>query len=194
MGRGVVGLLLCGGRATRFGADKLLAPIRGTPLAAMSAASLVAGAGRAVAVVPRGAHELRDALAAAGCEVLESDACERGLGASLAAGVAASPDAAGWIVALGDMPLVRRETIAAVRAALESGAAIAAPFLADGRRGHPVGFASSLRAALASLDGDEGARSLLARHADQVKKIVVEDPGILVDIDTIEDLRAAERR
>jgi molybdenum cofactor cytidylyltransferase len=191
---GVVGLLLCGGRATRFGADKLLARIRGTPLAAMSAASLVAGAGRALAVVPRGVPELSELLAAAGCEVVQSDACARGLGASLAAGVAASPDAAGWIVALGDMPLVRAETIAAVRAALESGATIAAPFLADGRRGHPVGFASSLRAALASLDGDEGARSLLARHADQVARIVVQDPGIVVDIDTAEDLSAADRR
>ena len=192
--RAVVGLLLCGGRATRFGADKLLARIRGTPLAAMSARSLVAGAGRALAVIPRGARELRDVLVSAGCDVVESDACERGLGASLAAGVAASPDALGWIVALGDMPLVRAETIAAVRARLESGATISAPFLADGRRGHPVGFAATLRSELASLDGDEGARSLLGRHADRVEKIVVEDPGIVVDIDTIEDLRAAERR
>ena len=194
MERAVVGLLLCGGRATRFGADKLLAPIRGTPLAAMSARSLAAGAGRALAVIPRGAHELRDVLSSEGCDVLESDACERGLGASLAAGVAASRDAAGWIVALGDMPLVRADTIGAVRAALESGAIIAAPFLGDGRRGHPVGFARSLRADLESLDGDEGARSLIARCADRVKKIVVEDPGIVADIDTVEDLRAAEGR
>jgi molybdenum cofactor cytidylyltransferase len=192
--RAVVGLLLCGGRATRFGADKLLAPIRGTPLAAMSARSLAAGAGRALAVVPPGARDLREVLSANGCEILESAACERGIGASLAAGIAASRDAAGWIVALGDMPLVRAETIAAVREALESGAAIAAPFLGDGRRGHPVGFAASLRGDLESLDGDEGARALLERYADRVRKIVVDDPGIVADIDTVEDLRAAQRR
>jgi len=190
----VVGLLLCGGRARRFGADKLLAPIRGTPLAVMSARSLAAGAGRALAVVPSGARELREVLSANGCEILESAACERGMGASLAAGIAASRDAAGWIVALGDMPLVRAETIAAVREALESGAAIAAPFLGDGRRGHPVGFAASLRGDLESLDGDEGARALLERYADRVSKIVVDDPGIVADIDTVEDLRAAQRR
>ena len=190
----MVGLLLCGGRATRFGSDKLLARIGDVPLAAMSARSLVAGAGRALAVVPRGARELRDVLAACGCEVVESDACGRGMGASLAAGVAASRDAAGWVISLGDMPLVRADTIAAVRAALEAGATIAAPFLADGRRGHPVGFGAALRGELESLDGDTGARALLARHADRVRKVEVDDPGIVVDVDSVDDLQSAQRR
>lgn len=189
-----MGLLLCGGRASRFGSDKLLARIEGQSLAAVSARSLAAGAGSALAVVARGARELREVLAAAGCEILESDACARGLGASLGAGVAATPVASGWIVALGDMPFVRAETIAAVRKALEAGAAIAAPVLADGRRGHPVGFSAEFRDELVALDGDEGARALLARHGERVKKILVDDPGILVDIDTVEDLRAAQRR
>jgi molybdenum cofactor cytidylyltransferase len=108
--------------------------------------------------------------------------------------VAASRDAAGWIIGLGDMPRVRPDTIAAVRAALESGATIAAPFLADGRRGHPVGFAATLREELEALDGDEGARSLLARHADRVRKVPVDDPGIVLDIDSVEDLRSAQLR
>ena len=54
--------------------------------------------------------DLREALEPIGCEVLESDRTSRGMGASIAAGVEASAQATGWIVALGDMPMVRPET------------------------------------------------------------------------------------
>ena len=189
------GLLLCGGSASRFGGSKLLAAIPGEessgPLAARAARSLREGAGNALAIVPVGAGELRAALEAAGCEVIESDRTARGMGASLAAAVAATDRAAGWIVALGDMPLVRSATVRAVRDALEDGALIAAPVLAaTGRRGHPVGFAAALRAELLALDADVGARAILERHGDAVRLIPSGDAGVAVDLDTREQLEA----
>jgi molybdenum cofactor cytidylyltransferase len=183
---GAVGLLLCGGAARRFGADKLLAGE--VPLAARAAGNLIAGAGRALAVIPPGRARLRGALEAAGCEILETDRTARGMGASLAAGVEAAASAAGWIVALGDMPLVRPQTIAAVKRALEGGAAIAAPFDAGGRRGHPVGFGAALRSQLLALDGDVGARDILRRHAAAIARIETDDAGIFIDVDTPGDL------
>ena len=183
----VVGILLCGGSATRFGGEKLLAGDR--PIVARAARSLLAATPRVLAVVPPGRERLRAVLEAEGCEVLETDRTSAGMGASLAAGVESAASAAGWIVALGDMPALRPETIVAVRRALESGAPIAAPALADGRRGHPVGFAAALRAELLALDGDVGARSVIARHAHEVRLVATDDAGILVDIDTPEDLR-----
>ena len=111
------------------------------------------------------------------------------MGASLAAAIEASSARAGWIVALGDMPAIRPATIRSVAEALEGGAAIAAPFDRSGRRGHPVGFSHTLRASLLALDGDTGAREILARHA--VTAVVVDDPGIFIDIDTREDLSGA---
>ena len=158
------------------------------PLAARSACSLLAGAGHALAVLPPGRPELRRALEAAGCEILETERTVRGMGASLAAGVQATADAGGWIVALGDMPLVRAETIAALRHALESGERIAAPFDSAGRRGHPVGFSAVLRDELLALDGDVGAREVLNRHAGAIARIETTDAGIFVDIDTPQDL------
>jgi molybdenum cofactor cytidylyltransferase len=65
---------------------------------------------------------------------------------------------------------------------------IAAPVDEHGRRGHPVGFSRALRAELVALDGDEGARALLARHSSSITKVPVEDPGIFVDIDTRDDM------
>jgi molybdenum cofactor cytidylyltransferase len=197
-GSGIRGVLLCGGASTRFGSDKLLAlppagadtSAREESLVEMAARNLIAGAGNALAVIRPGARKLRVQLERAGCSVVESEQCEHGIGESLAAAVGASRDAAGWIVALGDMPFVRPATIEAVRAQLEIGALIAAPLNpVSGERGHPVGFASTLRDELLALRGDLGARSVIARHHDELVPVPVDDPGICVDIDTPGDLQ-----
>ena len=188
-----VGVLLCGGRATRFGADKLLAEVRigglDAPLAAHAARNLLEGVGSALAIVPAGADRLREALARAGCDVIESDRTREGMGASLAAAVEASGSPDGWIVALGDMPLIRPATFHAVREALAGGALVAAVVdRASGQRGHPVGFSALLRSELAQLRGDVGARGLLAKHADELVSVPSDDPAIFFDVDTAEDL------
>jgi len=55
-------------------------------------------------------------------------------------------------------------------------------------RGHPVGFGAMHGEALAALDGDLGARELIASASDAVTKLDVDDPGILADVDTPDDL------
>jgi molybdenum cofactor cytidylyltransferase len=183
----VAALLLCGGAARRFGSDKLLAGRE--PIVARAARALLAATGRALAVIPLGRPQLRAVLEAAGCDVLETDRTEGGMGASLAAGVAATDRADAWIVALGDMPAIRPATIGRVRQALEAGALIAAPFDGGGRRGHPVGFAAALRAELLALEGDVGAREVVERHAAEVQQVPTDDAGIFIDIDTPRNLK-----
>jgi molybdenum cofactor cytidylyltransferase len=193
----VRGVLLCGGASSRFGSDKLLAPVGddSRPMAEASARHLLEGTQRVLAVIPCGAAALRAILEPLGCEIVESDRTALGIGASIAAGVRASRDASGWIVALGDMPAIEPATIAAVRAALEAGAGIAVPVdAASGERGHPVGFGRAFAAELAALASDEGARSVLAAHGDQITRIPVSDRGIFLDIDTPADLRAPDMR
>ncbi|HLX22296.1 MAG TPA: nucleotidyltransferase family protein [Usitatibacter sp.] len=180
-------LLLCGGKSSRFGADKLLADLDGHPLVSQSARHLMAGAGNALAVIPPNSKVLRRVLDDAGCKVLESRDCERGMGASLAAGVRAIPDAGGWIVALGDMPFVKPLTIAAIVDRIEKGALIAAP-MHQGIRGHPVGFSARLKDELMALDGDEGAKRVVAAHVDDVQVLLVNDPGVNADVDVPDDL------
>ena len=181
----IIGLLLCGGASRRFGANKLL---EGTdPLVARAARNLMQGTGQVLAISPLGQPELRAALEPLGCEVLETARTARGMGATIAAGVEATAQSTGWIVALGDMPLVRPDTIRRVRRALEEGAPLAAPF-SEGRRGHPVGFSWHLREDLLALDGDIGAREVISRHSERMERLKSDDPGIFVDVDTREDL------
>jgi molybdenum cofactor cytidylyltransferase len=108
------------------------------------------------------------------------------MGDSIAAGVAVRSDASGWLILPADMPRVRPSTIQAVADALQQHAVAYAQY--QGRRGHPVGFAAELYSELTALTGDEGARRLVARYPAQA--VEVDDPGVLIDIDTVEDLAA----
>ncbi|APA87507.1 nucleotidyltransferase family protein [Paraburkholderia sprentiae WSM5005] len=185
------GVLLAAGVGSRFDPhglrNKLLAPLPdGTPVAHEAAHRLLRVVTRVVAVVRPGSDALARALNDAGCDVVFAASAGRGMGSSLAAGIDASDDAEGWIVALADMPRIALPTIEAVARALGNGAPLVAPFY-DGQRGHPVGFGSGHRDALLALDGDTGAKALLSSHA--LTRIDVDDPGILRDVDTPEDLR-----
>jgi molybdenum cofactor cytidylyltransferase len=109
-----------------------------------------------------------------------------GMGHSIAAGVAARADSPGWLLLPADMPLVRPDTLLAVAAALEHHAVAYAQH--QGRRGHPAGFSAEMYSELMMLSGDEGARRIVARYP--AIGVDVDDPGVLVDVDTEADLAA----
>ena len=182
------GILLAAGASSRFGANKLLHPLPdGTPIAIASARNLLAALPGSLAVVRPGSEALEKLLLEAGCEVTVCPRAEEGMGLSLAHAIAASANVSGWVVALADMPFLRPDTIGAVATRLEAGALIAAPALRGGR-GHPVGLSAALREDLLALQGDEGARSVLKRHAASIQLVEVDDAGIHRDVDTPGDL------
>ena len=112
-----------------------------------------------------------------------------GMGFSIAAGVNARPDARGWLILPGDMPLVRPASMLAVARQLEHHPVVYAQH--KGRRGHPVAFSAELYSELAALSGDEGARRLIARYP--AVGVELDDPGVLVDVDTQSDLDGVRR-
>lgn len=107
-----------------------------------------------------------------------------GMGHSIVAGVGATGDAGGWLILPADMPLVQPSTIMAVAEGLERFPVCYAQH--RGIQGHPVGFGTELFSELMALQGDEGARRIVARYAAQ--PIDVDDPGVHIDVDTAEDL------
>jgi molybdenum cofactor cytidylyltransferase len=186
--KALVGVLLAAGEGVRFGGGKLVHPLEdGSAIAAHAARNLVAAGLDVIAVVRAGDFPLADILEQEGCQVTPCAESVRGMGHTLAHGIAASRDAAAWIIALGDMPRVKPATIEAVASALAAGATIAAPAY-RGERGHPVGFGARLRDELMQLSGDTGAKSVLQRHAGEIVLVECDDPGVVLDIDRKADL------
>jgi molybdenum cofactor cytidylyltransferase len=188
----VIGILLAAGRGRRFSPDgqhnKLLARLDSadTVLDA-SARNLRTAMQEVLAVVRPDSGAVVRCLEGAGCRVTVCDDADRGMAASLVHGLSQSQDCDGWVVALGDMPRVRPSTIHALAEALRSGADIAVPVF-QGQRGNPVAFSRKHLPDLLALEGDHGARGLLRRF--DVMELLVDDPGILHDIDQPGDLCA----
>jgi len=189
-------VVLAAGRSERFGAGrhKLAQPLGASSVLAQTLARAIASHLRTVVVTTAAFVDVaRSSVAARDVVVLPdvgSDGnASLGMGTSIAAGVRASPDSAGWLVLPGDMPLVQPATLLAVARALDQHAVAYAQH--GGRRGHPVGFAAELYPELTELSGDEGARRIIARYP--AFAVDVDDAGILVDIDTEDDLDALRR-
>ena len=186
--KNIVAILLAAGSGSRFGGEKLLHPLAdGVAIAAHAARNLLAVTPDVIAVVRWGDFPLYDMMEQEGCQVTMFRDAARGMGASLAHGVAEARAADGWLVALADMPRISPATIRSVIAALEQGAPIAAPSY-QGERGHPVGFGAGLRDELLALGGDQGAKAVIERRREALQLIECDDAGVLYDIDRKADL------
>lgn len=182
-------LLLAAGASRRFGSNKLVAALPdGTPVVVAAARALL-GAGTPVLAVLRPGDEETAAVLRAVPGVARTLCPDAGLGLghSLAWGVARSPDARGWLVALGDMPFVQSRTVEALVRVLAGGASIVAPILSE-RRGHPVGFSRAWREGLLSLRGDTGGAGLIAANPGALTLVPCDDSGVLRDLDRPGDL------
>lgn len=193
-------ILLAAGSGKRFDPsgqhNKLLARLpSGVSVAASCAQHLLAVTPLCLAVLPALPTmptpiqtELSAQLSELGCTItfLLDDATSPSMARSLKHGLLQTDASDAWIIALADMPSIRPESIRRLVDALQAGADIAV-LSYQGRRGHPVGFSRLHLPELLQLNGDQGARALLARHP--VIEIAVDDPGILLDIDTVDDLR-----
>jgi molybdenum cofactor cytidylyltransferase len=185
-------VVLAAGKGTRFAGarHKLEQPLGRTSVLGATLSNALATELPVVVVTTRPLSALvQRYVAARDMVILPGDGRPEGMGDSIAAGVAARAQATGWVVLPGDMPLIEPETIAQVAAQLDSYPVVYAQH--RGRRGHPVGFAAELYSELVKLSGDEGARRLLGRYPTH--GVDVRDAGALADIDTTEDLAAAQR-
>jgi len=130
-----------------------------------------------------------DAVRASGLPWHLEDAGHPGMGDSIAAAVRATPLASGWLILPADLPLIQSKTLLAVAAAL-AGQLVVVPVF-EGQRGHPVGFSALCRDALLNLTGNKGAAPVI--RAYPAIELIASDRGCVVDIDTLEDLAAAQK-
>ena len=181
-----VGLILAAGAGRRFGSTKQLAELRGRPLLAHALeAMLAAGLERVIVVLGHDAEAIRARVDFGAAEVVIAEDWADGQAASLRRGLAAAGKADAVVITLGDQPFITPQVISGALAQLDE------PFDAvravyDGTPGHPVVLGPSVLAAVGELDGDAGARELLARF--NVRKWEAGHLASATDIDTQEEL------
>lgn len=182
------GLILAAGAGARFAADqpKLLAPLGGRPLLehAIAAQTAVPELERVVVVLGAQADQVRAAVDFGRAEAVDCPDWADGMSASLRCGACALAEVERVIVTLGDAPDV---SAALIRRFLDAPPGARAVY--GGRPGHPVVLGPEQLSALATLDGDRGARGLL----DGGLEVECSDLAAGRDVDTTEDLKELRR-
>jgi molybdenum cofactor cytidylyltransferase len=195
--RDVAAVILAAGRSTRMGGpNKLLAELGGKTLVRIvTEQALASKASSVIVVTGHQADQVENALAGLKVKFVRNGDFAAGLASSVKVGIAAVPAAAdGAVVCLGDMPLIDARLIDRLIEAFapDRGNLIAVP-VSDGRRGNPVLWSRRFFSELMALDGDIGARHLIARHGEAVAEVAVEGHGAFLDIDTPQALEDARR-
>ena len=200
----IAALVLAAGSSRRFhSGHKLLAPLGGTSVIRRTVDAVAASrVGSVTVVLGQDADRIGAALATMHVRLVRNERHADGMASSIATGLATlDPSIDGVLLCLGDMPLVRTDTIEQLLDAFDLVPdrlpAVAQPIIVPthrGQRGHPVLWHRAHLAALASLTGDRGGRVLLHERTDCVVELPVDDPGTQIDVDTQEALAAARDR
>jgi molybdenum cofactor cytidylyltransferase len=193
----IAAVVLAAGLSSRMGSNKLLAPVAGKPMVRHSVEAAMESAAETVIVVTGNeAADVRRALSPLSPRFAENHDYSKGLSTSLKCGLMQVPDACdGALVLLGDMPDVTAALINKLIAAFDpsEGRAICVASH-GGKRGNPVLWARRFFPEILSLEGDVGARHLIAQNAELVCEVEAEDPSPLTDIDTPEMLAEYQAR
>jgi molybdenum cofactor cytidylyltransferase len=185
----VAAIVLAAGGSTRMGQPKQLLPVDGQPmLRRVTAAACATELAQIVVVVGAHADAVRQALAGLPVDVVVNEAWAEGMSTSIKAGLSALDSGIqAALIILADQPGLTPDLLNSLVARYyATRAPIIAPFYRD-QRGNPVLFDRSLFGELVATEGDQGGRELVLRHARELGRIQVDDPSVLLDVDTRQD-------
>jgi molybdenum cofactor cytidylyltransferase len=192
-------VVLAAGASARFVGTKQLAEIGGKTLVDRVVDAVPPDeVSETVVVLGHGARRVARAVGARkGVRVVINRDYRDGMGTSIRAGILAlEKDAAGALLLLADQPFVTRPLLRRMLKVFGSddsrGGKIVAAACGD-LVAPPVIFPKRYFRELAGLKGDQGARSVIQRHAGSLSLVRVRARSVLADIDTREELEAARR-
>lgn len=187
----IAGIILAAGDSTRMGTQKLLLPVGNERLIERVVRIARESALGPIVVVTGRDHESISPLLDATTIVARNPDPSRGMLSSVRTALEAMPKGIDAVVLfLGDQPACDSRQ---VRMLVDNEGPIVVP-VHDGRRGHPMKFSMEFREEILSGYDDEGLRGLLRIHANGVVEVPMDDPGVLIDVDTPEEYEAEMRR
>lgn len=186
-------ILLAAGESRRMGFPKPLLNLGSRTFIETLAAAMLASSSRLIIVLGAYAEAVRRAIPSdPRITIVENPDYSRGQLSSIKVALPCiEPAAVAALIHLADHPMVRPETF---RALIDTYRVSHSPITVaryQGRRGHPVVFARAIFPELAHAPEDQGARAVLVANSSRVAYVDVDDPGILIDLDTPEDLQRA---
>jgi len=183
-------VILAAGMSSRMGETKQLLRLgEHTLLDQVLANVRASGVDEIVLVLGHAAEKIMDSVTGENVKIAINRAYREGMGTSLRTGLSALPsgiDAA--LIVLADQPFVRPATLKQLMDQYrESNAQIVIPMY-KGFRGNPVLLDHSVFPEVMALNGDIGCRAVFGNHLEGIVKVSVEDLGILLDLDSKDDL------
>ena len=186
----IAGLILAAGGSSRMGdQNKLMMPFQGKPmLNHVVNASLNSNLTQTFVVVGHQSSEIKNLVQSDDIQCVENEQWETGMASSIVAGISQLKQFDGFLILLGDMPLVTPELINEI---IFHGSAdkIVIP-IKDGLHGNPVFFGSKFRDELLTLYGDSGAKKVIQNNLSSMIKIKIQSNTIFKDYDTKESLES----
>ena len=191
-------IILAAGQSRRMGAaNKLILPWKGgTLVERMVRTTLASRVTETIVVLGHQAETVGTVLARFKVGLVVNRSHTEGLTSSIQTGIrAVSPDSAGFLIIPADMPALRADHIDSIIGEFQSTEAkdplaIVVP-VHQGQRGNPVLFSSGYRSDILSHPHPEGCRDIVQAHSHHVRSVEMSDCGILQDIDTADEYRAA---
>ena len=179
-------IVLAAGFSSRFGSSKLLAHLSNGKSIFQQTVERIAEVfpDRLVVTRPEMAAQLQSL--AQGTSILSFEHAEQGMGATLAFAAQQIGDWDGCLVCLGDMPFIETSTYRRIADNITADSIVTPTF--NSKIGNPAAFGKNFFTDLGALTGDTGGRKLTSIYPQAVRELQVSDPGILQDIDTLEEL------
>lgn len=186
-------LILAAGSSRRMGSQKLLLPYaQSTIIETVLSNVLNSAIDHVMVVLGANQDKIRTSLEHLPVQFCYNREHEQGMLSSVKCGIRAlPPDAVCTLIFLGDQPGIPPSvTNSVIEAYSEELFGIVIP-VHEHRRGHPLLVDMKYRKEIEQLDLEEGLRALRHHFPQDVLEVEVDEPGILVDIDTREDYRKA---
>lgn len=186
MSGAVAAILLAAGRSRRMGSCKQLLPLGKTTVIGRCLDTLRCGGVSDIAVVvSQGASEVARAAEQHSALVVMNPEQDGDMASSVRSGRdALGTGFKGVMIALCDYPLVSPATVESLLHLHRLFPDAVITPVHSGRRGHPLLFARSI---LNELAAGMTLRDVLRRTPARVYELPVDDPGILIDMDTPDD-------
>ena len=190
-------IILAAGSSRRFGDDKRKTTLQNGNMLIENTINIAAKTLDSVLVVLRFgdrafADELDSKINIPGISYFLAPDSAKGMAHSLSNAIQKAVDMDAAMIFLADMPYIREETIKKLINAYNANKDLQPIVIptSNGTPGHPVIFDKAYFNEIQTLEGDRGARPVVDAHQDKLIQVEIDDPGILRDIDTLDDIES----